>query len=133
MGEGGQRVRNREDGGLSLELRLPLLFALLFGRVFCAAVCPLGAMQDVFVVKPLKLPPWLEQALGLLPYVYLGLAVLFAATGAGFVICRFDPFVSFFRLSGNVYILGLGACFLLVGMFIARMQRAANPSPRPHR
>ncbi len=99
---------------------LPLFFALFFGRVFCAAVCPLGAMQDVFVVKPLKLPPWLEQALGLLPYVYLGLAVLFAATGAGFVICRFDPFVSFFRLSGNVYILGLGACFLLVGMFIAR-------------
>ena len=33
---------------------LPLLFSLLFGRVFCAAVCPLGALQDMMVLKPVK-------------------------------------------------------------------------------
>ena len=35
---------------------LPLLFTLFFGRTFCAAVCPLGAIQDVVVLKPGSLP-----------------------------------------------------------------------------
>jgi NAD-dependent dihydropyrimidine dehydrogenase PreA subunit len=52
--------------------------------------------------------------------VYLGLAVLFAATGAQFIICRFDPFVSLYRLGGSVEILALGACFLLLGTVVAR-------------
>ena len=26
---------------------LPLVFALFFGRTFCAAVCPLGAVQEL--------------------------------------------------------------------------------------
>ncbi len=99
---------------------LPLLFALLFGRTFCAAVCPLGAMQDIVVLRPVKVAPWLAKALGLLPYLYLGLAVLLAATGAGYVICRFDPFVSFFRLSGHAWALALGAVLLAIGVFVAR-------------
>jgi len=56
----------------------------------------------------------------LLAYIYLGAAVLFAATGSAFVVCRYDPFVSFFRLSGNVNLLIFGACFLIIGMFIGR-------------
>jgi NosR/NirI family transcriptional regulator, nitrous oxide reductase regulator len=99
---------------------LPLLFTLFFGRTFCAAVCPLGAAQDVVVWKPLKLPRWLEHALGLVPYLYLGLAVLFAATGTAFVICEWDPFVSFFRRSGSFQMLAIGAGFLVVGLFIGR-------------
>ena len=39
---------------------LPLLFALFAGRTFCAGVCPHGALQDWVLLKPLKLPPWLE-------------------------------------------------------------------------
>jgi len=46
--------------------------------------------------------------------------VLFAATGGEFVICRFDPFVSFFRLGGRAPILALGACFLALGTVVAR-------------
>ena len=99
---------------------LPLVFALFFGRVFCGAVCPLGAVQDAVVLKPLRVPRWLEQVLGLLRYVYLGLAVLLVITGAGFVICRYDPFVAFFRRSGEVPMLVLGAAFLAGGVFIAR-------------
>ncbi len=121
---------------------LPLLFTLFFGRVFCAAVCPLGAIQDVVLVKPLKVPTWLAHALGLGPYVYLGLAVLMAATGSAFIICRLDPFVGFFRLvplgkwgqaiiqdgswpgwdlGGRFNLLALGACVLLVSAFIGRV------------
>lgn len=99
---------------------LPLLAALLFGRVFCAAVCPLGAIQDLVVRKPVRVPSTLSAVLGLLPHVYLGAAVLFTVTGAGFIICRFDPFVSLFRLSGSVGMLAFGIGLLVLGVFVAR-------------
>jgi len=99
---------------------LPLAFALLFGRVFCGAVCPLGAVQDVVLVKPVRVPKVLGQVLGMVPYVYLGLAVLFAATGTMFIICRYDPFVGFFRLSGTVPMLALGGVFLLTSTVVGR-------------
>jgi len=105
---------------VALFFLLPLVFALFFGRTFCSSVCPLGAIQDVVILKPQKLPRWLSKTLGIFPYFYLGFAALFAATGAGFIICRFDPFVSFFRLSGHPPIFILGILFLVVGMFIAR-------------
>jgi NosR/NirI family nitrous oxide reductase transcriptional regulator len=98
----------------------PLIFTLFFGRTFCAAVCPLGAIQDVVLLRPVSVPLWIESGLRLLAYIYLGAAVLFAATGSAFVICRYDPFVSFFRLSGNINLLIFGACFLIIGMFIGR-------------
>ncbi len=99
---------------------LPLIFTLFFGRTFCSSVCPLGAIQEMVLIKPLSVPRWLESGLRLLAYFYLGLAILFAATGSAFVICRYDPFVGFFRLSGNANILIFGACFLVLGMFIGR-------------
>jgi ferredoxin len=99
---------------------LPLAFALLFGRVFCAAVCPLGAIQDFMVLFPLRVPRFLARALGMIPYLYLALAVLFAATGTAFIICRLDPFVPFFRFSGDIAILASGAALLLAGIFVAR-------------
>ena len=98
----------------------PLIFALFAGRVFCAGVCPQGAIQDFVLVKPLKVPVWLEQALGLIPFFFLGAGLIYAATGTGFVICRFDPFVPIFRLSGNFFVLAAGISFLLVGMFVGR-------------
>ncbi len=99
---------------------LPLVFTLFFGRTFCAAVCPLGAVQELVAVRPIRVPTWLDHALGLLAYVYLGAGVLFAATGTAFVICRYDPFVAFFRFGGSRNMLLLGAGFLVVGIFIGR-------------
>ncbi len=99
---------------------LPLLFALFFGRVFCAGACPLGAIQDLIVIKPLSLPKWLNKTLGLIPYIYLALAVLFAATGTDFIVCRYDPFVGIFRMDAKFHMVVLGISFLLMGMFVAR-------------
>jgi NAD-dependent dihydropyrimidine dehydrogenase PreA subunit len=72
------------------------------------------------MVRPVRLPAWLLPALRPIPWLYLGAAVLLAATGAGFVVCRFDPFVGFFRLGATFPMLVTGALFLLAGMFIAR-------------
>lgn len=98
----------------------PLLVALFFGRTFCAAVCPHGALQDLVLVKPVEIPRWLESGLGLLPFLFLGAGVAFAATGAAFVICRYDPFVPLFRLSGGWGMVTTGVVFLIVGMFVGR-------------
>jgi len=99
---------------------IPLVFALVVGRVFCSAVCPHGALQDLMLMKPVKVPAWLEHGLGLIPYTYLGLAMIFAATGGGYIICQYDPFVTIFRLSGSVLMVSSGIGLLVLGMFIGR-------------
>jgi NosR/NirI family nitrous oxide reductase transcriptional regulator len=99
---------------------LPLAFTLFFGRTFCGAVCPLGAIQDAVLIHPVAVPRWLEHGLRVLAYAYLGAAVLFAAIGSVFLICRYDPFIGFFRLSGNWNILVLGAAMLVIGLFVGR-------------
>lgn len=99
---------------------LPILFALFFGRTFCAAVCPLGAVQELVAIRPLQVPAWIDRSLGIVPYVYLGLAVLYAATGTTFIICNYDPFVGLFRLSASTGMLVFGACFVVIGFFVGR-------------
>lgn len=99
---------------------IPLIYTLFYGRTFCAAVCPLGAIQDLVAFQPISLKSWVEKTLGLFPVVYLGLAILYAATATDFIICRYDPFIGIYRLDGTFSILVLGAVFLLAGVFIAR-------------
>jgi ferredoxin len=114
------------DNGYSVPLSvlgffvLPLLVALFAGRTFCAGVCPHGALQDLLLIKPIKVPPWLEQGLSIVPFLYLGAAVLFASTGSAFLICRYDPFVPLFRFGGSFLLLGIGAAFVLASLFVGR-------------
>lgn len=105
---------------VALFFLLPLLVAFFAGRAFCSGVCPLGAMQELVVVRPLRVPRPLQQALGVLPFAYLGIAVLAAATGSAFLICQYDPFVLFFRHSGSATMLVTGIAFLLIGTVIGR-------------
>jgi NosR/NirI family nitrous oxide reductase transcriptional regulator len=99
---------------------LPLVFALFFGRAFCAGVCPHGALQDLVLVKPVTVPTWLEQGLSILPYIYLGAGALFAATGSAFIFCEYDPFVPIFRMSGRTFMVASGAGLLVLGLFVGR-------------
>lgn len=99
---------------------IPIIFTLFFGRTFCAGVCPLGAIQDIFVYKPLSLKSWFQKVLGIIPFLYLGFAVLYAATATDFVICRYDPFIGIYRFNGSFAMLVLGGIFLLTSIFIAR-------------
>jgi ferredoxin len=99
---------------------LPLFASLFHGRTFCAAVCPLGAIQDIVIWKPLRIPRWLGHTLGLGAWVVLALGVLFAATGSAYVVCRYDPFVGIFRFGGPFRMIILGVALLAMGLFIAR-------------
>jgi NosR/NirI family nitrous oxide reductase transcriptional regulator len=99
---------------------LPLVFTLFFGRTFCAAVCPLGAIQDVVLLRPVRLPVWVTRVLGLLPHLYLGLALTLVAGGAGYLICRFDPFVGFFRFGASFPMMVFGVGMLVLATFVGR-------------
>jgi NosR/NirI family nitrous oxide reductase transcriptional regulator len=98
----------------------PLVYTLFFGRTFCAGVCPFGAMQDLVALHPQKLGSRLNAVLGVIPYIYLGLAVLYAATGTDFIICRYDPFVGIWRLNASFGMFVFGGLLLVTGIFIAR-------------
>jgi polyferredoxin len=99
---------------------VPLIATVFFGRTFCAAACPLGTIQDLVILKPISLPAWLRKTLGILPFVYLGLAVLYAVTKTDFIICRYDPFIGIFRLDAPFHMIVLGISFLIIGLFVAR-------------
>lgn len=99
---------------------LPIIFALLFGRVFCAGVCPLGAIQDLVHIKNHKLSPSITKFLSLLPWIYLSFAILFAVMGTDFIICKYDPFVGLFRLSGEFEIIIFGILLLIGAMFTGK-------------
>jgi ferredoxin len=99
---------------------IPLVFALLYGRVFCAGVCPLGAIQELTGFAPVKLPKTLEVILASVPFVYLALAVIFSATNSTFLICRYDPFIGIFRLDAPYTMIIFGALLLLAGIFVNR-------------
>jgi NosR/NirI family transcriptional regulator, nitrous oxide reductase regulator len=99
---------------------IPLIFALAFGRVFCAGVCPLGAIQELTGVRPVKLPKAVESVMISIPFIYLGISILSAATESQFLICRYDPFVGIFRLNAPYTMIIFGALLLLAGIFINR-------------
>ena len=99
---------------------LPIVFTLFFGRVFCAGVCPFGALQDLVNIKNYKLSKAVTSVLSIFPWIYLGFAVLFAVTNSRFIICRFDPFVGIFRMGGELPLILFGVLLLIFSIFTGR-------------
>ncbi|MDR0972588.1 MAG: 4Fe-4S binding protein [Prevotellaceae bacterium] len=99
---------------------LPIIFAFFFGRVFCAGVCPFGALQEIVNVKNYKIPRSMTAVLGLIPWIYLIFAILYAVTRSGFIICHFDPFIGIFRLGGDLGLIVFGALLLVTSVFTGR-------------
>ena len=99
---------------------LPIIFTFLFGRVFCAGVCPLGALQEIVNVKNFRISRAVSQALSVIPWIYLAFALLYAATRSQFLICRFDPFIGIFRLGGDLGMIIFGVLLLLLSVVVAR-------------
>ena len=99
---------------------LPIVFALLFGRVFCSGVCPLGALQELVNVRNFRLSRAVSATLTMIPWVYLAFTILYAATRSQFLICRLDPFIGIFRLGGDLGVMSLGIVLLVMSLFIGR-------------
>jgi NosR/NirI family nitrous oxide reductase transcriptional regulator len=104
---------------------LPILTTLLFGRIFCNFLCPIGAAQELIFRVPrmfFKIPIFtkIPRVLFHLPYLTLFFTVLGSALLSRAIFCQFDPFGSLLGcnpISWKVAILGL---LLLFSLFIFR-------------
>ncbi len=99
---------------------LPIIFAFLFGRVFCAGVCPFGALQELVNIKNYRLSKSVTSILSIIPWLYLIFGVLYAITRSSFIICRFDPFIGIFRLGGDFGLILFGSLLLIAAIFTGR-------------
>lgn len=99
---------------------LPVFFAFLFGRVFCAGVCPFGALQELVNIKNYRLPKTITTVFGMIPWIYLIFALLYAVTRSSFIICHFDPFIGIFRLGGDIGMITFGVVLLIMAVFTGR-------------
>jgi polyferredoxin len=81
----------------ALMFLLPLLAALVMGRVFCVAGCPLGAMQHLLGGRrSISLPGWLERVLRAGPVVALAATAWLAVRGGFMLVCLLDPYKTAF-------------------------------------
>lgn len=107
----------------------PIITTLIFGRIFCGFVCPLGAFQELVyrVVRyrgKLRLPDFSRKIPPIFGYLkYLILAVLvFAVIGSGQTIfCQIDPFAALNRCSSALLPKILLVALVLATPFIFRV------------
>ena len=76
---------------------LPLVAALVMGRIFCVAGCPLGAVQHLLGGRRmLRLPQRLERGGRWLPVVALAATAWLAVRGGCLLVCLLDPYKTAF-------------------------------------
>ena len=91
---------------LSIGFIIVLLFTLLFGRVYCSFVCPLGVLQDVIIhfSKKLKRRKRYEykRPHNILRYSILGVTALSLFGGSITAVLLLDPYSTFGRIITNI-------------------------------
>ncbi|MDR1054711.1 MAG: 4Fe-4S binding protein [Prevotellaceae bacterium] len=89
-------------------LILLIILTLLFGRVYCSVVCPLGIMQDIFgriarLFKSKKKRRYrYSRPLNILRYSVLGLCIVLFVFGCISLISYLDPYSNFGRIIQNI-------------------------------
>jgi len=122
------------QGPISIVGNLPLLLLFLFtlittllwGRLFCASLCPFGALQDImtrFTPKTwrIHLPATLHLRLYWLKYLILGLILSVALLNNTISIFQyFEPFGTLFYLSSSFLLWGILLVILIGCVVIER-------------
>ena len=84
-----------------------VVLTVLFGRVYCSTICPLGTLQDIVgfaATRGRKRRSFRFSApLNALRYAILSLTVLLLLAGSGLLLNLLDPFSSFGRIVANLF------------------------------
>ena len=80
-----------------------IALTLLFGRIYCSVICPLGVMQDVIArLRRKKNKYAYSKAVSWLRYTMLGVMVVALIAGLGSVVQLLAPYSSFGRIATNL-------------------------------
>jgi len=78
------------------------ILTVLFGRVYCSSICPMGTLQDIFSYLSKKIIKkkyyHLLKPSDRLRYSFLSLSIIFLLFGSIFVINLLDPYSNFGRI-----------------------------------
>ncbi len=85
-----------------------VLLTLIFGRIYCSTICPLGTLQDIIsyirrrYFRKLKIRFHYSNPQNILRYSLLGLTVLVVLAGSSFMLGLLDPFSNFGKIFHNL-------------------------------
>lgn len=85
---------------------LLILLTILFGRIYCSVICPLGIFQDVtswLAGKRKKRRFSYSPAISWLRYSMLGLFILALILGISAFVSLFDPYGAYGRMANNLF------------------------------
>ena len=84
-----------------------LVLTLVFGRVYCSTICPLGILQDFFSFLSRKLKNKkrykLKKPYGIIRYSFLIIPFIFLIFGGIFLINLLDPYSNFGRIFSDLF------------------------------
>ena len=84
-------------------LLILLLLTLVFGRIYCSVICPLGVMQDLMAsVRRKKNRYSYSPAVSWLRYLMLAVMVVAIAAGIGSLVALLAPYSSFGRIATHL-------------------------------
>ena len=92
--------------GSLITVAVLLLITLLFGRIYCSVICPLGLLQDAFAHLGLKAKPRRYSFSKEKRVLRLAVAAVFVAAlaaGLGSLVALLAPYSSFGRIAQNVF------------------------------
>lgn len=117
-----QNVFLKWNSGYLLLFLVPIVLALLIGRVFCGTVCPFGAMQELLHVRrwALRIPVRWRRPLGALKYlilIYLVTRVIVTGTST---LQGHTPFNALFAWGGTSGTIALTAVTAALSVFLWR-------------
>ena len=79
-----------------------VVMTLVFGRIYCSVICPLGIMQDIFGwlgKKAKKNRYTFSKAISWLRYTMLGIMVIAVVAGIGSIVQLLAPYSAFGRIA----------------------------------
>ncbi|MBQ8047258.1 MAG: 4Fe-4S binding protein [Prevotella sp.] len=84
---------------------LLIVLTLIFGRIYCSVICPLGIMQDIIARigrTGKRLPYKYSKAKNWLRYTVLGLFIMAFIAGIGSIVALLAPYSSYGRIASNL-------------------------------
>lgn len=79
-----------------------LLLTLVFGRIYCSIICPLGVMQDLLARLNFRRKYSFSKAISWLRYSMLGIMVVALIAGVGSLVALLAPYSSFGRIATHL-------------------------------